>query len=157
MLMFSLSYQYRDLQWLKGRGLQRRPSAILGGRQHRSVGGAPPSSFRSSRVHDEVARLSCTISPPLPHRTDVLWRLPQVSQTKELARYHTPQVLRLHQQLLRARESRDIAARQAWAEMVAQVHAADSRTAVFLVFTSLPISNVRPSAPAVQAEFFYRR
>lgn len=48
-------------------------------------------------------------------------RCTQVSQTKELVRYHTPGVLELHQELLRARESRNIAARQAWAELVAQV------------------------------------
>lgn len=47
-----------------------------------------------------------------------LW---QVSQTKELARFHTPEVLRLHQELLRARESRNIAARQAWTKLVSQV------------------------------------
>ena len=46
---------------------------------------------------------------------------PQVSQTKDLARFHTPEVLRLQQELLRARESRNIAARQAWAELVSQV------------------------------------
>lgn len=46
----------------------------------------------------------------------------QVSQTKELARFHTPEVLRLQQELLRARESRNIAARQAWAELVSQVN-----------------------------------
>ncbi len=45
----------------------------------------------------------------------------QVSQTKDLARFHTPEVLRLQQELLRARESRNIAARQAWAELVSQV------------------------------------
>ena len=45
----------------------------------------------------------------------------QVSQTKDLARFHTPEVLRLQQDLLRARESRDIAARQAWAKLVSQV------------------------------------
>ncbi|CAM9797913.1 unnamed protein product, partial [Ectocarpus sp. 12 AP-2014] len=45
----------------------------------------------------------------------------QVSQTKDLARFHTPEVLRLQQELLRARESRNLAARQAWAELVSQV------------------------------------
>ncbi|CAM9141631.1 unnamed protein product, partial [Laminaria digitata] len=45
----------------------------------------------------------------------------QVSQTKDLARFHTPEVLRLQQELLRARESRNIAARQAWAKLVSQV------------------------------------
>lgn len=46
----------------------------------------------------------------------------QVSQTKDLARFHTPDVLRLQQELLRAKESRNIAARQAWAELVCQVN-----------------------------------
>lgn len=46
----------------------------------------------------------------------------QVSQTKDLARFHTPEVLRLQQELLRAKESRNIAARQAWAELVSQVN-----------------------------------
>lgn len=46
----------------------------------------------------------------------------QVSQTKDLARFHTPDVLRLQQELLRAKESRNIAARQAWAELVSQVN-----------------------------------
>lgn len=45
----------------------------------------------------------------------------QVSQTKDLARFHTPEVLKLQQELLRARESRNIAARQAWAELISQV------------------------------------
>eukprot|EP00752_Nemacystus_decipiens_P013477 g11936.t1 len=45
----------------------------------------------------------------------------QVSQTKDLTRFHTPEVLRLQQELLRAKESRNIAARQAWAELVSQV------------------------------------
>lgn len=45
----------------------------------------------------------------------------KVSQTKELVRFHTPKVLKLQQELLRARESRNIAARQAWAELILQV------------------------------------
>lgn len=45
----------------------------------------------------------------------------KVSQTKELVRFHTPGVLKLQQELLRARESRNIAARQAWAEFTLQV------------------------------------
>ncbi|CAM9167363.1 unnamed protein product, partial [Scytosiphon promiscuus] len=45
----------------------------------------------------------------------------QVSQTKDLVRFHTPEVLRLQQELLRARESRNLAARQAWAELVSKV------------------------------------
>lgn len=45
-----------------------------------------------------------------------------MSQTKDLARFHTPEVLRLQQELLRAKESRNIAARQAWAELVSQVN-----------------------------------
>ncbi|CAM9514714.1 unnamed protein product [Discosporangium mesarthrocarpum] len=45
----------------------------------------------------------------------------QVSQTKDMARFHTPGVLRLHQELLQARESKVIAAKQAWGMLVAQV------------------------------------
>lgn len=45
-----------------------------------------------------------------------------MSQTKDLARFHTPEVLRLQQELLRAKEFRNIAARQAWAELVSQVN-----------------------------------
>lgn len=44
-----------------------------------------------------------------------------MSQTKDFVRFHTPRVLELQQDLLTARESRNIASRQAWAELISQV------------------------------------
>ncbi|CAM9934782.1 unnamed protein product, partial [Hapterophycus canaliculatus] len=59
----------------------------------------------------------------------------QVSQTKDLVRFHTPEVLQLQQELLRARESRNLAARQAWAELVDNECYAGFRTAVHALGT----------------------